>query len=104
LQPGISYSPWTSDEDAIIRSEFARIGPKWCVIRERLPTRTDIGIKNRWALLLRKSRTLGESPIEEAPKGDESEDCLNPFCVFDFSERISVPERPETDFFDFGFQ
>ncbi|OHT14534.1 hypothetical protein TRFO_15062 [Tritrichomonas foetus] len=54
LSPGIDNSPWTPEEDEILEHRYLILGPKWSLIRESLPGRTDVNIKNRYALLCRK--------------------------------------------------
>ena len=54
LSQTIEKSPWTSQEDAILEKMHVEIGPKWSIIAQSLPGRTDVNIKNRWALLCRK--------------------------------------------------
>jgi hypothetical protein len=54
LQPGIENPAWTPEDDLILTREFERLGPKWSTIREYLPGRTDVAIKNRWALITRR--------------------------------------------------
>jgi hypothetical protein len=75
LQPGIDNSSWTRTEDPIIQEKSHSIGAKWCAIREFLPGRTDVAIKNRWAMLskhppgpLRRSiEPVYQSPIDHQP-------------------------------------
>ena len=59
LSPGIDPSPWTKDEDAILEKMVQKLGPKWSIIRDSLPGRTDVNIKNRYALIQRRSMRQG---------------------------------------------
>ena len=62
LSPGIDSSPWTHDEDAILEKMVRQLGPKWSIIRDSLPGRTDVNIKNRYALIQRRSMRQGITP------------------------------------------
>jgi hypothetical protein len=53
LQPGIDSGPWTTEEDLILIDRFRTFGTKWAAFQEWLPGRTDVQIKNRWALISR---------------------------------------------------
>jgi len=56
----ISRLGWSKEEDNLILSSVAELGPKWMEIAARLPTRTDHAARNRYHRLLRlheQSRT-----------------------------------------------
>jgi hypothetical protein len=67
LQPGLDAGQWQPEEDALLRAQFAVFGPRWSAIRDILPNRTDVAIKNRWALLTRKPRSRSRKK-HAAPK------------------------------------
>jgi hypothetical protein len=56
LAPGLTGARWTYDEDAVLINHYHQLGSKWSIIRNYLPGRSDVTIKNRWAVLNRKSR------------------------------------------------
>jgi hypothetical protein len=62
LNPAVSASSWTLEEDNLIFEIHERYGPKWSLIAKSLPGRTDNGIKNRWNASISKR-------ILEGPNG-----------------------------------
>ena len=52
LDPGISHSHWTKDEDDLILSMVNQFGHKWATISDKLPGRTDVHVKNRYFSLI----------------------------------------------------
>ena len=54
LSPEVQHKEWTEDEDNLLREKYAELGPKWVEINGFFKNRTDINIKNRWVVLLRK--------------------------------------------------
>ena len=53
LQPTLSVAPWTVNEDQILLTTYAEVGPKWSCIRRAIPQRSEVSIKNRWKTLTR---------------------------------------------------
>jgi hypothetical protein len=70
LAPGVNNDPWTPDEDDLLKSKYNDIGPKWAVLRQFFPGRSDLNIKNRFAFLSRNRpdvRHLKERYVAEHP-------------------------------------
>lgn len=85
LSQKIETKPWSQEEDQILREKYSLFGPRWIEIAHYLPGRTDINIKNRWALLLRHKAK--EELREETMKNQS--DC--PSC--DSVQEESVPQQ-----------
>lgn len=54
LDPTIKKSPWTEEEDNLLREKYNEIGPKWVKIAMHIKNRTHVSVKNRWITLMRK--------------------------------------------------
>lgn len=54
LDPSISHSTWSKDEDALLMSLHEKYGNSWVKISTFMPNRSDNAIKNRWNSTLHK--------------------------------------------------
>jgi hypothetical protein len=54
VAPGIRSHDWTSEEDVILVAKQAECGNQWAKLREFLPGRSNVAIKNRWSWLCRR--------------------------------------------------
>eukprot|EP00300_Choanocystis_sp_HF-7_P034883 c4795_g1_i1.p1 GENE.c4795_g1_i1~~c4795_g1_i1.p1 ORF type:complete len:233 (+),score=21.24 c4795_g1_i1:101-700(+) len=54
LDPNLKRGAWTPTEDKTLCEMLARVGPKWAVLAEHLPGRTDTSVKNRFSALYRR--------------------------------------------------
>jgi len=63
LSPQVSLEPWSSEEDMKLHELTKILGQQWSKISNHFSNRTDVMIKNRWALLQRrmKKNTLSQS-------------------------------------------
>ena len=60
LAPGLNKSPWTPEEDELLKRQYEEIGPRWAVLRSFFPGRTDLNIKNRFGFLARNRADVRE--------------------------------------------
>lgn len=74
LSPDISTSPWSPEEDALLRGKVESLGSRWATMLRYFPGRTDVGLKNRWNLLRQRDievrdtagSSAGQEQIERA--------------------------------------
>lgn len=70
LCPGVNNPAWSEEEDAKLITLVKENGPQWATIASEFGTRTDVHIKNRWALLQRKeSRDEKKEPAAPVRNG-----------------------------------
>ena len=55
LCPDVDNGPWSEEEDQRLDEMYAIHGPKWKYIANFFPGRTDINIKSRWQVHLRRA-------------------------------------------------
>ena len=48
LDPAIKKEPWSNKEDKILIDAHKKLGNKWAAIRNHLPGRTGLAIRDRW--------------------------------------------------------
>lgn len=51
LSPTLTNSPWTKEEDELLRAKYAEYGPKWAQLATFFQGRSDVNIKNHWTSL-----------------------------------------------------
>jgi len=71
LDPKITKTAWTAEEDGLIIQAQARHGNKWALISRLLPGRTDNSVKNRWnsnlSKISRHQPTPGSATVTGTP-------------------------------------
>jgi hypothetical protein len=85
VNPSITMTPWTAQEEQLLESKFAEIGPQWQIISGFLPGRSKNHVRNHWMTKQRRLNKKRKNDIEAiAP---EREPQLSP---------VSTPDQPET--------
>lgn len=56
LSDSINKEPWTEEENNLLISKYKELGPKWMKISKFFNARTDVYIKNRWNIIMRKEK------------------------------------------------
>lgn len=68
LDPSVTKTPWTTEEDDLIFQNYLKFGPKWSTIAHFIKGRTDNSIKNRWnASISKRINTDAEGNKTLAP-------------------------------------
>ncbi|OHT16536.1 Myb-like DNA-binding domain containing protein [Tritrichomonas foetus] len=70
LDPSINHSPWTEEEDEMLRKLHREFGNKWVKISSLMKDRSDNAIKNRWNSTLKKKEL--ENVEFEKPEIDDT--------------------------------
>merc|ERR1719230_1461273 len=66
-EPGQRVS-WSQYEDQVIVRAVKELGPRWCAVAARLPSRTDQAVRNRWNRLQQRARVQARTML--TPFGD----------------------------------
>jgi hypothetical protein len=72
LDPQLNKGPWTPDEDAELVKLQAQFGNKWVKIAEKMPGRSENGIKNRWNSAKRRRGGLDKRKGNSGKKAGSS--------------------------------
>ena len=56
---------WTSAEDQMIVRAVQELGPRWCAVASRLPSRTDQAVRNRWNRLQQRARVQARAAANQ---------------------------------------
>jgi len=86
LVSNINKAPWTEEEDRVIMNMLKKIGAQWCRISEALNGRTEMQVKNRYYIYLKKYG--GKFELEEVSTKENSIRGQSP-RAFDPTDMIS---------------
>jgi len=54
---------WSPHEDQVIVRAVQELGPRWCFVAARLPSRTDQAVRNRWNRLQQRARVQARTML-----------------------------------------
>ena len=96
LDPAISSSPWTSNEDAMIFDCIMKYGNKWSIISKFIPGRTDNAIKNRYNSSISKRIRVDQNGRKFlAPDLSRRQKGFNPQQIQNFNTgQVPYPSQP----------
>ena len=72
LTPEVSHAPWTEEEDKELLRAVSELGRAWSLVAKQFVGRTDVTVKNRYKLLMRRRQKM-EEPQERPHMDDLSE-------------------------------
>jgi len=106
VNPSITNSPWSPEEERTLEEKFRELGPHWIQIAAFFPRRSASQIKNHWITKQRRLQKVdkqrqpeakAEAPRKEAPKFVEQSEI--PEAVHDLFAFDGKPRTPWDDFF-----
>jgi hypothetical protein len=76
LGPNVNNTPWTTEEDDLLRQKYDELGPRWAVLRSFFPGRTDLNVKNRFGFLARNRADVRalKQKFQSEQKGEVSDE------------------------------
>jgi hypothetical protein len=63
VNPAITATPWTAEEDALLEEKYAQLGAKWQFIAPSFPNRSKAQLKCQW---LAKHRPANTATVQTA--------------------------------------
>ena len=74
LSPSISKKKWTPEEDELLISKYNEYGPRWVFLTKFFNNRTDINLKNRWIVIIRReAKNKGKMPCDERSESNDND-------------------------------
>ena len=93
LSPTNRFEPFRPEEDELLRRLYRQFGAKWVKISRFFQRRTDIQVKNRWLVLMRKENKQAQVERVESPVVSLPEPELKPVDLGDCA-RINDADLP----------
>jgi hypothetical protein len=92
LSPDVLLEDWSADEDLTLLSKQSQFGNRWSKIREFLPGRSTVSLKNRWNWLCRRDvpnhseefEAMAMSHVATPPRKEVPDKPVNPEPPEDF--------------------
>lgn len=94
LSPNLNNSPWTSEEDNILIKKYQAHGPKWSVLAQYFPGRSDINLRNRVASIMHHMNR----PPSKTDSKTEVIQMIDNIVYKKEDEHVEQPVVPETNF------
>ena len=85
LSPNIINGDWTPEEDKLLIEKYNQLGPKWVSIAKVFKTRTDINVKNRWIVLMRKNASIKCPPLIVKPSKSKRTPSRQAYIIKNFN-------------------
>ena len=95
LSPTVNLSPWTQEEDNLLRRLFTELGSKWTSYGPYFQHRTVSNIKNRWhTLSRRKGHRESTTDLEPEPVPPEPTDVLRVYSIENLLNPVPRTTKP----------
>jgi hypothetical protein len=76
VSPEVVTGNWSEADEALLLSKVVELGPKWSIITQFFPGRTDIGVKNRYISLAGRKGKDYPRPLGSGLIGNPEESIL----------------------------
>jgi hypothetical protein len=104
LSPTVVKTEWTNDEDLLLENLVFQYGKKWSKLIEYFPGRTDVLIKNRFALLMRRNNSGKRVQNQNLFETVSFNNTTSNLEMTDFSEKLEDDTTFNEPVFDFSFE
>lgn len=110
LSPELKNGPWTAKEDRSLIEKVKLYGQRWSIIARYFPTRSDVNLKNRYALFVSKGKAprikcqrnhkkvSAEKILDESPDTEEQMNDIIDAINIEF-QQISREEKSKNPLF-----
>jgi hypothetical protein len=76
LSPELRTDEWTPEEDLLLEELFSQVGPKWNTIGQHFTSRSDMSLRNRHQVLVRRARKMAFDEWATADPFQETGDAI----------------------------